>query len=426
MMSLTRLWLISLSLLFSACASSPEIPILGDHAPGEERRILVTFVDRTINRHITGNALETYQTSGRYNNSSWSERTARTLAKRHHLQFVAQWPVTELGVSCVVYQVPIEQSLDNTLLTLQNDQDVSLAQRMHSFQVLSDEQEANSKHSDPYVSLQTGFNSLGIAELHRFANGKGVRIALIDTGVDTDHPDLKGQIEMIENLAPEIANHSSAEIHGTAVAGVIAAKSNNGVGIAGIAPEAELLAYRACWPEKPGAIAARCNSFTLALALNKAIQMRAQIINLSLTGPEDPLLRRLIEKAIAKNIAIVAAVPGKRQSGGFPANIPGVMAVSQISDANKATIVAPGIDILTTVPNQAYDFMTGSSFAAPHVAGIIALILQVYPDSSVTEIRRLLIEDANPMGVLRAKLENQVNKLQPASIVGKLSYKPGS
>lgn len=401
----SRFVLYGLCLLLWACAGAPELPLVMDNPAGEERRILVTFVDKTINRRLAGNALENYQAIGQYDNSSWSERTARALAERHHLIYLAQWPITELGVSCVVYRVPPEVSLANTISTLQQDQDVSAAQAMQSFRVLSEPYPPPAKYSDPYLSLQVGFNSLGVAELHGFANGEGVRIALIDTGVDLEHPDLQGQVEYLENLVPQSAEQSIAEVHGTAVAGVLAAKPDNGIGIAGIAPAADLLAFRACWPDKPDAAAAHCNSFTLALALNKAIQMRSQIINLSLTGPEDPLLRQLIEKAIAKNIVVVAALPADGLAGGFPANIPGVIAVSQGPSGAPASVVAPGTDILTTVPHQAYDFMSGSSFAAPHVAGIIALILQFYPTWTAVEIRRIFIDESNPLAILRRRLE---------------------
>jgi len=115
----------------------------------------------------------------------------------------------------------------------------------------------------------------------------------------------------------------------------LSARPDNGTGIAGIAPDAEVYALRACWPDKPGSLAAHCNSFTLALALDQAIRLDSRIVNLSLSGPEDPLLRQLIEKALAKGIIVIAAVPGKDQIGGFPANIPGVIAVGQGGEANN-------------------------------------------------------------------------------------------
>ena len=238
-------------LLLAACVHKTDFSRLGDSATAEDRRILVTFVDRTINRDLPGNAQDGYRIRGQYNNSNWSERIAHELADRHHLQYVAQWPVTELGVSCVVYEVPGNLPLQQMMTALQKDRDVSSVQQMHSFQLFSDKHSALKPYSDPYLQLQTGFQSMGIADLHQITTGRGVRIALIDTGVDTEHPDLKGQIEYSENMAPEPSDHNLSDVHGTAVAGVLSAKPDNGIGIAGIAPEADILAFRACWPASP-------------------------------------------------------------------------------------------------------------------------------------------------------------------------------
>jgi subtilisin family serine protease len=269
---------------------------------------------------------------------------------------------------------------------------------MHSFQVMGSSPSLSKPYSDPYLKLQSGFQSLGIKDLHEMTTGRGVRIAIIDTGVDLTHPDLQGQIKYTENLAPEPLDHNLAEIHGTAVAGILSAHPDNGIGIAGIAPDADIIALRACWPDKSDSLAAHCNSFTLALALNQAINLDSQIVNLSLSGPEDPLLRELIEKALDKGIIVIAAVPGKEQVGGFPASVSGVIAVRQgngIDNVNKLEVFAPGKDILTTVPHQAYDFMTGSSFATPHVAGMVALMLQLYPDWQVADVKKLFSSNFN-------------------------------
>ena len=381
--------------LLTACANNTDYPYLGDSATVDDRRLLVTFADRTINRESSGNALNGYRIRGQYNNSGWSERIAGELAERYHLQVITQWPVTALGVSCVVYEVPKQVRLTQVMADLQKDQQVSLVQKMQRFQVLASQPSTSSSYSDPYLHLQSGFQSLGINDLHHKTTGRGVRIALIDTGVDVDHPDLKGQIKYSENMAPEPTDHNMAEVHGTAVAGVLSARPDNGIGIAGIAPDAEIFALRACWPQKPDSLAAHCNSFTLALALNKAITLDSQIVNLSLSGSEDPLLRQLIEIALAKGIIVIAAVPGNDQIGGFPANISGVIAVGQGGETNNPEIIAPGRDILTTVPHQAYDFMTGSSFATPHVAGMAALLLQLHPDWQALDIKRELSSESN-------------------------------
>lgn len=387
--------LLSLSVFVNGSAHSTDYPRWGDSATSVDRRLVVTFVDRTINRSLAGNSLDGYRIRGQYNNSGWSKRVASEIADRYHLELIAQWPVTALGVSCVVYEVREGFPLPQVMAELQKDHEVSLVQPMQTFQVQATQQDALKSSGDPYLNLQTGFKSLGIAELHKTATGHGVRIALIDSGVDLDHPDLQGQIKYSENVAPEPSDHNLADIHGTAVAGVLSARPDNGIGIAGIAPDAEILAFRACWPDKPGGLSAHCNSFTLALALNQAIRMNSRIINLSLSGPEDPLLRQLIDVALAKGIIIIAAVPGKDQTGGFPANISGVIAVGQGNEVNKPEVIAPGQDILTTVPHRAYDFMTGSSFATPHVAGLAALLLQKNPEWKSADIKQSLAGDGN-------------------------------
>lgn len=365
---------------------------LGDTPAPAERRLLVTFEDRTIGRSLTANAQDSYVVNGAsYSNSDWSIRRARALAERHRIQMVAQWPVTELGVSCVVYEVPASLDMSQVMQSLAQDEQVSSAQAMQSFNVMGTidtpaQLQADPRYGDPYLPLQTSFNSPRVSEWRGKATGRGIRIALIDTGVDTEHPDLRGQIGHSENMAPVPADRYTADRHGTAVAGVLSAKPDNGIGIAGIAPDAEVLAFRACWPEDRSALAARCNSFTLALALNQAIRMNSHIINLSLSGPEDPLLRKLVERALGKGIIVIAALPGKGQPGGFPADVPGVIAVGQGDENNSTEVVAPGHDILTTVPRDSYDFMTGNSFATPHVAGLAALMLELHPEWQAAQI----------------------------------------
>ena len=105
------------------------------------------------------------------------------------------------------------------------------------------------------------------------------------------------------------------------------------------------------------------------------------------------MLRQLIEKALSKGINVVAAISPDTQQQSFPANMPGVIAVGTGKEQMSQAITAPGRDILTTLPQQTYDFMSGSSFATPHVAGMIALMLQIHPDWQEKEIRQQLHKD---------------------------------
>jgi subtilisin family serine protease len=147
------------------------------------------------------------------------------------------------------------------------------------------------------------------------------------------------------------------------------------VGIAGVAPLARLLALRACW--QAAATDTRCSSLTLSLALSAALDHDAQVINLSLGGPPDRLLQRLIETAQSRGIVVVAARNGKARDGGFPAALPGVIAVGDSPPAAPAQgVTAPGTDVLATLPPSRWGIVSGSSYAAAHVSGLVALVLE--------------------------------------------------
>jgi subtilisin family serine protease len=155
----------------------------------------------------------------------------------------------------------------------------------------------------------------------------------------------------------------------------------------GVAPGARLLALKACWPAQPGATAALCSSLTLARALDAALERHPSIVNLSLAGPHDPLLEELLRTIIGKGLIVVAACPEDHDAAqAFPTSVAGVLrarsagAAPRDCNATDMTPVAtPGTDILTTFPQARYDFVSGNSFAAAHVSGIVALLLELKP-----------------------------------------------
>lgn len=345
------------------------------------REVLVTFSDEREDRVPLGSPASNYRRRGDYGNSTWSESQAAQLAEDYGLIQKAQWPVTVLGVHCVVYEVPPAVSVDSVLSKLGSDRRVESAQQMQMFHVMADRPRTEPGMIDPYQRMQAGLRAMHADTAHRYATGHGVAVVVIDTGADETHEDLRGRVSASENFVTA-SPKSSAEIHGTAVAGVIAATAGNGRGIAGIAPGANVRVMKACWQSRAGLPDAQCNTFTLALALNTAINAMPQIINLSLNGPADALLERLVVKASSKGIIVVASdAPGPENA--FPAMIPGVIAVRAASHPEPGrvnashSLVAPGTDILTTVPHDQYGFMTGSSFAAAHVSGLIALLLEL-------------------------------------------------
>lgn len=386
---LLALWL-GLSALLSACAPKPNLQpsAASQHIQtGQGSQILVTFADEREDRVPVSDGVSNYRARGEYGNSTWSLHIAQALADEYGLKPLTQWPITSLRVHCVVFEVPNSATTDDILQRLRKDTRVEAVQAMQSFRTLAH------SYSDPYFKLQAGLQNTSIESVHQHATGKGISVAVIDTGVDESHPDLNGQILWQQNFvsnSPETAD----DVHGTAVAGVIAAQANNSLGIVGIAPRAKLMILKACWPISPQKPEAACNSLTLALALDKAISAKPRIINLSLTGQADPLLERLVKKAMAEGSILVAS-EGSNGQAYFPASVPGVIAVRNEGSTDKPEtqgLFAPGQQILTTLPHGSYNFLSGSSFSAAHVSGLIALLLELNPKLDSAQIHALLLD----------------------------------
>jgi len=205
-----------------------------------------------------------------------------------------------------------------------------------------------------------------------------------------DHPDLVGQIALAQDMVG--AGAYSAEAHGTAAAGIIAARADNGLGIAGIAPGASVIALRACWESSGHAAQATCNSFTLAKALQFALEQHADVINMSLGGPRDRLIERLLDATMTQGVAVVAAVDPSARDGAFPASHPGVLAITDqpVQDETSRFLAAPGRDVPTTLPASRWGLVSGSSFAAAHVTGLIALLRELSPRLTPQQVREVL------------------------------------
>jgi subtilisin family serine protease len=330
--------------------------------------------------------------SGSYDSRAGGDsrrRVAEALAGKYGLRVVDDWPMPALGVDCFVMEAAGDAPLARVAEALTHDPRVESVQPMQVFHVLA--------HDDPLYPLEPAGKSWHLAELHRLATGRNVRVAEVDTGVESDHPDLAGRIYLAKNFVDDRID--VAEAHGTEVAGIIAARADDGIGIAGVAPGAELLALRACWERAPREPAV-CSTFTLAKALQFALERKARVINLSLGGPYDRLLERLIDVALAQGIIVVGAVDPQASDGGFPASQRGVLAVAGEDghDAPAGALLAPGRDIPTTTTAHKWDFVTGSSFAAAHVSGLVALLDELDPRLRPAEVRQLLAPGSATVG----------------------------
>lgn len=312
--------------------------------------------------------------------------------------------VTELGFLgrfLILLRIPDERTVQGVIEALSSDPYKLMPQPNYIYQSFG-------AKGDPFSDLQYALKALRIDRLPPGIDGRGVKIGLIDTGVDFLHQDLMGKV--VEKKAI-IGNGSFRnDLHGTALAGIISARCGNGMGICGVAPGVDIVAIKACRPIVEGKIAAMTTSFWLAQGLDYSILQKVKVVNLSLGGPRDPLITELIKGAFSRGIVLVAAAGDKGLPNypTFPAALPEVIAVTAV-DLNKEPysegikgefidLCAPGVDIITTTPGNKYNFYTGTSMAAAFVSGSVALLLQVHSDLQPSEVYKVLEVTAMDLG----------------------------
>ena len=344
---------------FVAASFSPAAAGTPESAP--DRQILV-MVNHPPDHYRAGGAY-----GGGYGDelaSSARQRLARGIARKYGLTFVDNWPMPMIGVDCFVMAVPPGRSPSEAAKQVSADSEVAWAEPVALYS-------AQSAHNDPLYLAQPAAGQWKLADLHKIASGKGTRVAVVDSGIDAGHPDLSGQLLVNRNFVS--GQPFVPEQHGTAVAGIIAAKADNHLGIAGVAPGTRLLGLRACWQANNSTA---CDTLSLAKALYYAVESRPDVINMSLSGPDAKLLREILKIAYARGVEVVAAVDPKLPGGGFPASVPGVIAVSDTSLAasHGDVYMAPGRGVPTTEPGGRWFLVNGSSFAAAHVSGLVALM----------------------------------------------------
>ena len=384
--------------LLGACSAQPLVrsrALLPESARDSPQHYVVV----TIRNPISPPALHAassgrgYDNIGSYRAGGSARDASRALAAQYGLRETSSWPIALLGVHCLVYALPENADPENLRAALAHDSRVESVQPLQQFDT------ASNGYNDPYASLQNNVQRMSIPEAQYLGRGAGVRVAVIDTGVELDHPDLPSTARST-NFVDDDRRAFGEDAHGTAVAGIIAAIPNNGIGIVGVAPDVQLLLYKACWRASATGSQALCNTFTLAQALAAAIEAHADVINLSLAGPSDPLLTRLVQRALDRGMIVVGAVPLDGLRNDFPADIPAVIAVDAIENESgsaglKADIVrAPGRDVISLAPMGHYDFYSGSSLATAEVSGVVALLRAQRRNLSPREAQVLLSENA--------------------------------
>jgi hypothetical protein len=376
----------ALRCLFAAAALAPLAGPWSARATASDsvpsRQILVMLKMSPQHLHVGG------AYGGRYGDASaWAarRRTAQSLAENNGFTLVDGWPMPLIGVDCYVMRVSAGVSIDAAVDRVSRDPRVAWSEPMQLYEAQGG---TPARAADPLAPVEPASSEWRLADLHKVATGRGVTVAIIDSKVEVTHPDLSGHFVADKNFLS--SDPPAAEQHGTAVAGIIGAGAGNGIGIAGIAPGAQLMALRACWQVRSAtASPTLCESLGIARALQYAIERKAGVINLSLSGPPGLLLQKLIDIALARKATVVAAFDPTLPRGGFPASMPGVVAVADQSLQNLPANVygAPGRDIPTTEPGGKWYLVNGTSYAVAHVSGLVALVRERRSDSPLSLAR---------------------------------------
>jgi cell wall-associated protease len=260
---------------------------------------------------------------------------------------------------------------------------------------------------DPKVSEQYQLQMLQVDKAQKLVPNKKIKVAVIDGGIDMQHPELIGQLlpslNMVNPMSP-----GTPDSHGTHVAGIIAAKKNNGIGGYGVNPNAQIIPIDV-FDRMGGA-----PDYSVAQGILQAIKSGAKVINMSLGSPvPSPLIEDAVKKALAKNIVVVAAAGNSGNDWtNYPAGFEGVISVGNIDSRQKLAasstygtsidMVAPGEQIYSTIYEaeklSSFRKLSGTSMASPVVAGVASLLLTKYPNLTPTQVEYILEHTAKDLG----------------------------
>jgi thermitase len=266
--------------------------------------------------------------------------------------------------------------------------------------------------NDADIDAPEGWDAAGLGA---FPGAGGVRIGIVDTGIDQAHPDLSGQTVACarsQGLLPilsgqiEVGQCADDNDHGTHVAGTVAAKANNGTGVAGVAFNADLVICKAL-----GGPLGTGSTADVANCINWVASQGSRVISMSLGGGASTTLRNAVTAAWNNgNGALVVAAAGNEGDAtlNYPAAYPEVVSVAatdrndaraSFSNANSdVEVAAPGVDVLSTIRGGGYGTLSGTSMATPHVSAVAGVLRQLFPSESAAAIRSRLTAAVNDLG----------------------------
>ena len=326
--------------------------------------------------------------------STVPETADDVVGQSYDLQILERSTIPSLDRRLVRYRVPYGRSLTRVLSEMQSDPRVLALQPNYYYR--------HQQGSPPADNgLQYALVKLDVARAQAIALGSGARIAIIDSGIDQTHPDLSGSV--VETFP---GSGTGTETHGTEVSGIIAAHGT----VRGVAPEAKLLDVRVFAPGHDGQ--AMATSFNVVRGIDWALSKHAHILNMSFAGPRDSLLEASIRAAAGRGAITVAAAGngGPLAAPAYPAAYPGVIAVTATDFADRLyslanrggyiSVAAPGVDVLAPSGDHAHQLLSGTSYAAAYVSGIVALMVERDPTIEAGSVRLALAAAAVDLGPL--------------------------
>jgi subtilisin family serine protease len=288
---------------------------------------------------------------------------------------------------------------DEVVAELEGAPDVVAAEVAGSWAPLGDATPAAT--NDPYRSVQWQLNSTRadlVGDADR--NGQDVVVAVLDTGVQANHPDLTGRVLPGYDFINEVATSSDPNGHGTAASGMITALSNNGTGIDAFVRNVKIL---------PGTVCATyCYWDDVAQGVIWAVDSGADVINLSLGGAgSSSVMESAVQYAETNGVVVVASAGNEGDAANpvmYPAALPTVLGVGAVREGDLPTtwasygswvdLAAPGEDVASTYTSNGYVYLDGTSFSGPMVAAAAALVRRHLPGLSPTSVRQLLVDAA--------------------------------
>jgi subtilisin family serine protease len=323
-----------------------------------------------------------------------TEAEADALARRFRLTRVQSQSFPLIGSTVFRWTIPDNRSPEAVARQLSASPGIRSAQPNYRYAL---QQSTSAAAGDP---AQYALLKLRLGEAHNIAVGRSVVIAMIDSGVDTTHPEFAGAIA---STFDALGSTEGPHVHGTGIAGAMIAHGR----IIGSAPSAKLLAIRAF-----GAAgnSAESTSFIVLKSLDHAVASGARIINMSFAGPKDPILTLALASAASRGIVLIAAAgnAGPKSPPLYPAADPNVIAVSATDSSDRLfaasnrgaqiALSAPGVELFLPSVGGKYQVTSGTSFAAAYVSGIAALLLERNATLTRDALRVALVSSAHDLG----------------------------